>query len=531
MAEQEAKLADLAKLLKKIDEQKKTLETVVPLVEDFAGWKPEMAAAVADLQSSLGSLQAQVTTIAVNPVLKILLPRPETEQPLLSYQERSSGTPPHQGATSAADLGPDGHRFDNEFWGPGHGVITTYVPAPGKGTSSQLIHTVPVHGIPKIASSPSPPRYEIPNLSIWVGRFPTVVVSSPDAAHEVLRNADLAGRTVLDAWRAEGHAANSVIFLPPRDKWRALPRFATTELFAKGRLDARQLLRQEKARELVRHVSERAASGEAVDVGHAVFVTAMDLMTCTFFSVDLATRELRHMVKAASLLAAKPTISDIFPAVAAADLQGARRKMGTLVRHGHRIFDQQFMRRRRERDAGEPSKDDMIDVMIDREHEWKQAGSRLNYDAVRGLFQVKEELKTVTGTKTAVEESDISKLPYLQAVVKETLRLHPAVSFSFYRAMATTQVQGYTIPKGSNIMLNIWAIHRKPDIWTDPDEFMPERFIGKDISFWGKDFELIPFGAGRRICLGLPLAHRMVHERICLGLPLAHRMVYHLVVQ
>ncbi|TVU30812.1 hypothetical protein EJB05_22456, partial [Eragrostis curvula] len=225
-----------------------------------------------------------------------------------------------------------------------------------------------------------------PLMSIWVGRFPTVVVSSPDAAREVLRNADLAGRTVLDAWRAEGHAANSVIFLPPRDMWRALPRFATTELFAKGRLDARQLLRQEKAWELVRHVSERAASGEAVDVGHAVFVTAMDLMTCTFFSVDLATRELRHMVKAASLLAAKPTISDIFPAVAAADLQGARRKMGTLVRHGHRIFDQQFMRRRRERDAGEPSKDDMIDVMIDREHEWKQAGSPLNYDAVRGLF-------------------------------------------------------------------------------------------------------------------------------------------------
>lgn len=136
------------------------------------------------------------------------------------------------------------------------------------------------------------------------------------------------------------------------------------------------------------------------------------------------------------------------------------------------------------------------------------------------MKKVKEELKTVLGTKPAMEESDIGELPYLQAVVKETLRLHPVVSVTIYRALATTQVQGYTIPKGTNIMLNIWAIHHKADVWADPGKFMPERFVGNDINFWGKDFDLIPFGAGRRICLGLPLAYRMVH--LMLGSLLYH---------
>lgn len=244
-----------------------------------------------------------------------------------------------------------------------------------------------------------------PLMTVWVGRFPTVVVSTPDAAREALRNADLAGRTVLDTWRAEGHAASSVIFLPPRDTWRAMRRFATEELFARAPLDARRRLRQEKAAEMVRHVS--AHGGESVDVGHAAFVTAMDLMARTIFSMDdLATNELRHMVKAATELAVKPTVSDLFPCLAGLDLQGSRRKMGALVRHSYRIIHQQFMRRRRDRDAGEPRKNDMMDVVIDKEQEWRESGSSMNYDIVKGLLLVSVTFSVVqltilhTGTDT-----------------------------------------------------------------------------------------------------------------------------------
>jgi cytochrome P450 len=129
-------------------------------------------------------------------------------------------------------------------------------------------------------------------------------------------------------------------------------------------------------------------------------------------------------------------------------------------------------------------------------------------DSIR---RVQEELNNVMGTKQQVDESDISKLPYLQAVVKETLRLHPPVPLPPYEAESAVEIQGYTIPKGAKVLINIWAINRCPNAWVEPDKFVPERFLGTETNFMGRDFHLIPFGAGRRICLGLPLAYRMVH--------------------
>uniref|UniRef100_A0A0E0IQ62 Cytochrome P450 n=1 Tax=Oryza nivara TaxID=4536 RepID=A0A0E0IQ62_ORYNI len=95
----------------------------------------------------------------------------------------------------------------------------------------------------------------------------------------------------------------------------------------------------------------------------------------------------------------------------------------------------------------------------------------------KSMIQLPEELKGLIGTKTHVAESDISQLPYLQAVIKETLRLHPTVPIAFNKAEAT--------------------------IWDDLDKFMPYRFLGRDINFLGTNFEFIPRDAA---CLHLMLA-------------------------
>lgn len=127
---------------------------------------------------------------------------------------------------------------------------------------------------------------------------------------------------------------------------------------------------------------------------------------------------------------------------------------------------------------------------------------------------LQEELRTVLGSKPQVEDSHIEKLPYLRAVIKETLRLHSVVPLVCYRAEATVQVQGYTIPQGSNVLVNVWAIHRSADVWADPHKFMPERFLEKEAEFFGRNFQFFPFGSGRHICLGLPLANKMLHAML-----------------
>ena len=122
------------------------------------------------------------------------------------------------------------------------------------------------------------------------------------------------------------------------------------------------------------------------------------------------------------------------------------------------------------------------------------------------------ELAEVIGSKRNIEEDDIVRLPYLQAVIKETFRLHPPGPFLLPRKPERTlKIAGYTIPKDSRVFINVWAIGRDKDVWTEPEKFMPERFLGSTVDFRGADFELLPFGAGRRICPGMPLAIRMVH--------------------
>lgn len=129
------------------------------------------------------------------------------------------------------------------------------------------------------------------------------------------------------------------------------------------------------------------------------------------------------------------------------------------------------------------------------------------------LARVREELQQIHGNFGQIEEFEASKLPYLRAVVKETLRLHPPVPFLVpHKSKDDGELAGFTIPKDAQILVNVWSIGRDPSNWADPSSFEPERFLeGDEIDFKGRDFELVPFGAGRRICPGLPLASRSIH--------------------
>lgn len=110
-------------------------------------------------------------------------------------------------------------------------------------------------------------------------------------------------------------------------------------------------------------------------------------------------------------------------------------------------------------------------------------------------------------------KAELAKTPLLASnIVKETFRLHPAVPLLLPRkAEVDLEMQGYTVPKGAQVLVNMWAIGRDPKLWdNNPSLFSPERFLGSEIDFRGRSFELTPFGAGRRMCPGLPLAIRLL---------------------
>lgn len=130
------------------------------------------------------------------------------------------------------------------------------------------------------------------------------------------------------------------------------------------------------------------------------------------------------------------------------------------------------------------------------------------------LEKVQEELDIIVGKERLLTESDIDKLFYLQAAVKETMRLYPAGPLAGARVFGEDcTVGGYHVPKGTRLLLNLWKLQTDPRVWSDPLEFKPERFLTthKDVDVKGQHFELIPFGAGRRACPGIAFGLQMAH--------------------
>lgn len=140
--------------------------------------------------------------------------------------------------------------------------------------------------------------------------------------------------------------------------------------------------------------------------------------------------------------------------------------------------------------------------------EWAMCELLQNPESMK---KIKEELRRVVGVNNKLVESDIDNLPYLQATIEETLRLHAVVPLTLPRkAIQDTDFMGYKIPKDTQVFVNAWAIGRDKESWEDPLSFKPERFLGSSIGYKGQNYEFIPFGAGRRICPGIPLSHRML---------------------
>ena len=124
----------------------------------------------------------------------------------------------------------------------------------------------------------------------------------------------------------------------------------------------------------------------------------------------------------------------------------------------------------------------------------------------KAMKRAQSEIRRVVGDRRNVTESDVLEMPYLKAVVKEVLRLHPPAPVLVPReTMEDVRIEGYDIPAKTRVFVNVWGIGRDPESWKDPESFEPERFLGSGVDYGGLDFEFLPFGGGRRICPGITM--------------------------
>ncbi|KAI7989220.1 Geraniol 8-hydroxylase [Camellia lanceoleosa] len=389
-----------------------------------------------------------------------------------------------------------------------------------------------------------------PIMTIKLGQVNTVVISSPTMAKQILQKQDLSfsNRSIPDNIQAQNHDQFSVALMPISTQWRKLRKLCNSHVFVAQKLDANQHLRHQVVQGLIAEVRESCELGVAVDICKAAFRTTFNLLSNTIFSMELlddrnkdTVRELKEAVWSSMEHIGTPNLSDYFPVLKKIDPQGIRRQttsdFGRLIVVFDRLIDQRLELKKTQ---GCLSSNDVLDALLnssgddqsdsmDRTHiqhllldiflagaettsstmEWAMAEILHN---PKTLFEARVELEKTIGKGKQVKESDITQLPYLQAIVKETFRRHPTVPLLVPRKVEVdVEVCGFTIPKGTQVLVNAWGIGRDPSTWESPNLFLPERFLGSQVDVRGQDFELIPFGAGRRICPGLPLAMRMLH--------------------
>ncbi|KAL9265772.1 Geraniol 8-hydroxylase-like protein [Drosera capensis] len=391
-----------------------------------------------------------------------------------------------------------------------------------------------------------------PVMNLELGLVNTIVISSADMAKEVLKknDASFSYRAHFDAMTPYDHNNRSIAISQPGPKWRGMRRLCAAHVFSNSKLDASHDIRRKKVDELLLMLGDCSRGQVVVNIGQAVFNTTLSSMSWIFFSKGIADgitesgQEFKELVRRLIETGGEPNIVDFFPQFSLLrmmDVQGIRRRAGMLDKKLMDLFDSLIQDRlEKGKTIGLAEETDVLDSLLcdihqgnDREVElsdlphmfldlflagldtttstveWAMAELLRNHEKLK-LAQ--SELEDVIGKENPIQEADIGRLPYLQAIIKETLRLHPPLPFLVPRAVLADVTLGiYTVPKEARVFVNTWAMGRDPTVWPHPSSFEPERFIDSEVDFRGRDFELIPFGAGRRMCPGLPLASRMLH--------------------
>ncbi|CAN6483789.1 unnamed protein product [Victoria cruziana] len=392
-----------------------------------------------------------------------------------------------------------------------------------------------------------------PLMQLRFGSHPVVVASSVDTARLVLKTQDItfASRPKTAAGKYTTYNYSDITWSPYGPYWRQARRLCLMELFSARRLESYEYIRVQEVGALLKELFE--AAGRPVMLKDHLSSVSLNVISRMVLgkkyldgkeaaSAGFTPEEFKRMLDELFLLSGVLNIGDWIPWLAFLDLQGYVRRMKAVSRKFDRFLEHvldEHIEVRRAGGEGYEAKD-MVGLLIqladdpDLDVKLSRNGVKaFTQDLIAGgtessavtvewamsemlkkpeLFKrATEELDRVVGRERLVEEKDIPSLPFAQSIVKETMRMHPVAPMLVPRlCREDCTLAGYDVPEGTRVLVNTWTIHRNPDIWDQPDEFRPDRFLNKPIDGKGHFFELLPFGSGRRMCPGYSLGLKVI---------------------
>ncbi|OVA20835.1 Cytochrome P450 [Macleaya cordata] len=407
-----------------------------------------------------------------------------------------------------------------------------------------------------------------PLMFLHLGQVPNLIVSSASMAQEIMKTHDLACSSRPNSRIAKRILYDKdVAAAPYGEYWRQVRKICILQLLSPKRVQSYRFVREEEIALMIEKIkqnsctssSSSSSSSDLVDLSKTLALLANDIISRValgkkYRGEDEGGSGYKKMIGEFLALLIVIDIGELIPWLGWVNyfnglnsrIEKSFKEVDSFLEQV--IEDHMYKRKKKKKkmmsenggDVYEEEKEeDFVDVLLGIEEDCSigipfskdnikalildmfSAGTDTTYTVIEWAMaelvrhpeimkEVQKEVRSITRSgQSKVTEDDIQQMPYLRSVIKETLRLHPPIPLLVPReSTENIKIDGYDIPAKTRIIVNAWAIGRDSESWEEPEKFRPERFLneGSLIDFKGHDFQLIPFGAGRRGCPGIYLA-------------------------
>ncbi|XP_028765093.1 cytochrome P450 71A1-like [Neltuma alba] len=380
-----------------------------------------------------------------------------------------------------------------------------------------------------------------PLLWLQLGRIPALLVSSADLARELMKNQDavFSGRFQSISARTLLYGCKDIAYAAYGESWRQKRKICVLELLSLKRVRSFRVIREEEVAEMVKEIRRACLSDTncSVNISDLISATTNNIICrCIIgqkYDISESSGRFGTLARKEMIHLAELMVGDFFPWLGWVDvLTGKIQELKDTFKAMDGFFDEVtedhekvikkddekkdfvdilLQLQRSDKLEFEPTQNDLKAILTDMFLGGNETTSTTLEWILTELWRnprimkkAQQEVRKVVGSKSKVDESDINEMKYLKLVIKEALRLHPPAPFLIPReTICDAKLGGYDIPSKTLIFVNIWAIQRDPEIWENPEDFIPERFEKNQMDFKGQDFEFIPFGSGKRTCPGV----------------------------
>ncbi|KAK9757228.1 hypothetical protein RND81_01G149800 [Saponaria officinalis] len=386
-------------------------------------------------------------------------------------------------------------------------------------------------------------------MFIYLGRKPVLIVSSNIVAKEIMKTNDavFSNRPTTKTSDKLLYNGKDVASAQYGEYWRQMKSICVLHLLSAKRVKSFRSVREDETNLLVEMVGKISPS--PVNLSKLLLDLTCNVICRVAFGriysqTGAGGTEFSKLLREFLEMLGAFRVGDFIPSLAWTNrLDGWDAKVDRVAKEFDRFLEQvvtEHEDRRRDNQYGDrDSKEDgekvkdFVDVLLDVQKD-ETVGFSIERDSIKALLldmfsggtdttytlvewamtelirhptimqKLQQEVRQIAGKNLQVNEDDVKEMKYLKAVIKETLRLHPPIPLLVPRVSLTdAKINGFDIPVGTAVIINAWAIQRNTASWENPECFNPDRFLDTSTDYKGQDFELIPFGSGRRICPGI----------------------------